>query len=144
MSQNAETSNLTGSCLCGAVRFRVHGQPLRFYHCHCQRCRKANGTGHATNLLLETSGDVEWISGAELIQRFKVPDAERFSTAFCTTCGSPLPRYYAARGFTVIPAGVLDSEPPIMPQARIFFGSRAAWSCADDVLPVHDTYAPTT
>ena len=38
-------TTLKGSCLCGAVKYEVTGEPKRFYHCHCSRCRKATGTG---------------------------------------------------------------------------------------------------
>ena len=44
----------------------------------------------------------------------------------------------------IIPAGSLDDEPPIRPQARIFQASRANWSCtAGDALPTFPEYAPT-
>ena len=36
-----------GGCLCGSVQYEVTGETKRFYHCHCERCRKATGTGHA-------------------------------------------------------------------------------------------------
>lgn len=41
-----------GSCLCGGVKYKVTGETERLYHCHCKRCRKASGTGHAGNLLI--------------------------------------------------------------------------------------------
>jgi hypothetical protein len=40
----------------------------------------------------------------------------------------------------VIPAGSLDSEAPFKPQARIFWDSRAEWSCTDEPLPRHAEY----
>lgn len=46
------TTTLMGSCLCGSVEYEVTGEAQRFYHCHCQRCRKATGKGHASNLLM--------------------------------------------------------------------------------------------
>jgi hypothetical protein len=39
----------------------------------------------------------------------------------------------------VIPAGSLDAAPPMRPQARIFWGSRADWACVDDV-PTFEAY----
>ena len=66
--------NLTGSCLCGAIRYEISGELKRFYHCHCQRCRKATGTGHATNILLKPDS-VHWSSGEDLLKSFRPPDA---------------------------------------------------------------------
>jgi hypothetical protein len=132
---------LQGSCLCGAVTYEVSGEATRFYHCHCSRCRKATGTGHATNLFLQP-GTLTWLSGESLVHTYKVPEAQRFANSFCTTCGSRLPREAKAMGFVVIPAGSLDVEPPIAPQARIFAGSRAAWSCTEGELPAFSDYPP--
>jgi len=128
----AET-NLKGSCLCGAVTYEVAGEATRFYHCHCSRCRKATGTGHASNMFLQP-GTLTWLSGAELVRSFKVPQAMRFTNAFCATCGGRVPRQ-PAPGMVIVPAGSLDVEPSIRPEARIFRGSRAQWSCGGDGLP---------
>jgi len=132
---------LKGSCLCGAVKYVASGEAKRFYHCHCSRCRKATGTGHATNLFIQP-GTLEWTSGKELVREYKVPEAQRFANNFCTTCGSRVPRESPSMGFVFIPAGSLDDEPPIGPQARIFTGSRAQWSCTDGELPAHEGYPP--
>jgi hypothetical protein len=128
-----KTEELTGSCLCGAVRYKATGEPVRFYHCHCSRCRKASGTGHASNLFLK--GSLSILGGDDRIASYKPPEAERFTTTFCSTCGSRVPRFIEKIGMVFIPAGSLDVEPSIAPQARIFSGSRAAWSCDATVLP---------
>jgi hypothetical protein len=130
---------LKGSCLCGAMRYTVSGEVQRFYHCHCSRCRKASGTGHSTNLFVK--GSLGWDSGEELIRRYKPPQAERFTNAFCTRCGARVPRFIEQQGVVFIPAGSLDDEPDLSPQARIFQGSRAAWSCDGSSLPGFDEYA---
>lgn len=128
-----KAEELTGSCLCGAVRYTAMGEPVRFYHCHCSRCRKASGTGHASNLFLK--GSLSILSGDDRIASYKPPEAERFTTTFCSTCGSRVPRFIEKIGMVFIPAGSLDVEPSIAPQARIFSGSRAAWSCDATALP---------
>lgn len=130
-------TTLTGRCLCGAARYEASGTPLRFVHCHCQRCRHATGTGHATNLLLKP-GRVDWLGTEANVQRYRLPDAARFGTAFCTTCGGGLPR--VGQDLVVVPAGSLDTMPDIAPQARIFFDSRAEWSCSGDDLPSFAEY----
>ena len=141
MSHTMSEETLSGSCLCGSVAFRIHGDALRFYHCHCERCRKSSGTGHASNIIVKPIS-VTWTAGRDLIHRYRLPAAKRYGTAFCTVCGSPVPRVAADNSYAVIPAGTLDREPEIEPEARIFHGSRAEWSCDDDGLPVHERYPP--
>ncbi len=133
------TTVLQGSCLCGAVKFEASGEPTRFVHCHCSRCRKATGTGHASNIFMQP-GTLTWLAGEQSKSAYKVPTAQRFTNTFCTTCGSRLPRQ--AGDAVIIPAGSLDTEPPLRPQERIFYGSRAQWSCEPGGLPAHDEYPP--
>ena len=132
---------LKGSCLCGRVKYEVSGEPKAFFHCHCSRCRKATGTGHASNLFFQP-GVLEWLNGEEQVRAFKVPEAKRFANNFCVACGSRLPRRASDSDAVVIPAGSLDEDVPITPQARIFTGSRASWSCSGDAIPVYPELPP--
>lgn len=131
-------STFSGSCLCGVVRYTATGEAVRFYHCHCQRCRKASGTGHASNLFVK--GALAWESGEDSIKNYKVPEAERFSNTFCGDCGGRVPRFVESLGIVFIPAGSLDEEPDFSPQAHIFTDSRAAWSCDETGLPEFTEY----
>ena len=133
---------ITGQCLCGSVQYEVNGTAERFYHCHCQRCRKATGTGHASNLLVSPISSIRWLAGKTLLAQFKVPDAERFFNTFCTRCGSPMPREVEQLNGVLIPAGTINEELPVKPQARIFWDSRAEWSCSDDGIPTFSEYPP--
>jgi len=129
----------SGGCLCGSVQYKISGEVLRFYHCHCSRCRKMTGTGHATNLVVNAD-TVEWLAGESLLAYFKLPDAARFFNQFCKQCGSPLPKHVPERKMVIIPAGSLSSGITDRPEARIFWGSRAEWSCDADELPTFPAY----
>ena len=133
--------SVKGSCLCGGVKYEVSGDVERFYHCHCQRCRKTTGTGNASNLLMTPQTAITWLQGEELLARYKVPEAERFYNCFCKNCGAPMPRVVPELDGVLIGAGSLDSPAPIAPQGRIFWDSRVEWSCEDD-LPVYAEYPP--
>lgn len=128
-----------GSCLCGSVAYRITGEPRVFFHCHCGRCRKASGTGHASNIILKPES-ATWTAGEELLASFKVPDAQRFRSVFCTRCGSPMPRIAPDKSVAVIPAGTLDTDAPLNPTGRIMWSSRAAWSCEAGAIPVWPEY----
>jgi hypothetical protein len=130
---------LRGGCLCGAVEYEIRGEPSKFYHCHCSRCRKSTGTGHSSNLFVQPA-TLEWLKGGELVRSFKIPEAKRFTRQFCASCGSPLPRQLKDTDIVIAPAGSLDVEPALRPQARIFWESRAGWSCGAEALPVHPEY----
>lgn len=130
---------LKGGCLCGAVQYQASGDPQRFYHCHCARCRKSSGTGHASNLFL-SNATLIFTHGEALLKRFKVPEAQRFTRQFCSECGSAVARFVPEIDGVMIPAGSLDDQAPIEPQARIFWDSRADWSCDGDSLPRYAEY----
>ncbi|MCK9605414.1 MAG: GFA family protein [Methylomonas sp.] len=130
---------LKGGCLCGAVQYQASGDPQRFYHCHCARCRKSSGTGHASNLFLSNAALV-FTQGESLLKCFKVPEAKRFTRQFCSECGSSVARFVPELDGVMIPAGSLDDQAPIEPQARIFWDSRADWSCDGDSLPRYAEY----
>lgn len=127
---------LAGSCLCGAVRYEVEPPFLRFAHCHCGRCRKATGTGHATNLYLLPER-FRWTEGQDFVVRYDLPTAKSFSTTFCRQCGAPLPHHTRSGREMVVPAGSLDDLPDLRPQAHIFWNSRIAWGCAQGEAPAH-------
>ncbi len=133
-------AKLSGSCLCGSVQYEISGDAVTFYHCHCQRCRKATGTGHASNIRVAPETCLTWTRGEALLKRYKVPEAERFYNCFCSHCGSPMPRVVPELGAVIVPAGSLNVDSPIKPQARIFWDSRVAWSCTGDDIPVFAEY----
>jgi len=136
------SETFTGHCLCKTVSYKLVGEAKRFYHCHCERCRRATGTGHATNVLVKAESELQWLSGEDSLGRYDVPEAERFYSFFCKNCGSPMPRVVPELNAVVIAAGSLDNEPSIKPQARIFWDSRTNWSCANDGLNTFDEYPP--
>lgn len=130
---------LHGSCLCGLLKFSVTGVPSRFYHCHCSRCRKSSGAGHSSNLFVE-GGKLSWNGNMDDIRSYQLPEAKRFARTFCKQCGGPLPRELPAFNLVQIPAGTLNDEPNISPQAHIFQDSKAAWSCTSDLLTAFPAY----
>lgn len=132
---------LTGSCLCNRVSFEVAGPALRMYNCHCSRCRLSRAAAHASNVFL--AGDsFRWLSGEEAISGYKLPEARVFSTAFCSSCGSLVPRAPAGAPFVAIPAGVLDCDPGIRPGAHIYTAYKAPWFEITDAIPQFEESAP--
>ncbi|WP_343218940.1 GFA family protein [Cerasicoccus fimbriatus] len=118
-------SKYPGSCLCGEVKFEIIGDFESFYLCHCDRCRKDTGSAHAANLFSRTAKMV-WISGKNGVRTFTLPST-RHIKSFCATCGSALPSTQMKGDLLVVPAGSLNCELPIRPNAHIFLSDKATW-----------------
>lgn len=129
-----------GSCLCGAVAFEYRA-PQRMYQCHCSRCRKARSAAHCANVFVKLD-DFQFERGEELVRQYKPPEAQRFTTAFCTRCGGKAPSVQSARGVVVVPAGTLDTDPLMRPQANIFVASKAPWFEITDAFPQYAELPP--
>lgn len=130
------TTNITGSCLCGAVRYEITKQPVWANNCHCSRCRKTRGSAFASNLVIGPDG-FQFLQGESELHYYKPPEAERFTHAFCRHCGATMPWLNKAHGIMVVPMGSLDDDPGIMPLANIFVDSKASWFTITDDLPKH-------
>lgn len=122
----------SGSCLCGAVKFRITGEFESFFLCHCSRCRKDSGSAHSANLF-SIRAEIDWLEGRANVRTFRLPGT-RHAKSFCTECGSALPTHQDK--LLVVPAGSLDSRLDIRPDARICYDSRAEWSEGISSVPI--------
>ena len=127
---------ITGSCLCGEVRYELTQAPVWAHACHCSRCRKTTGSAFASNLFVAL-GALRYTQGENRLQSYKLPDAERFTHVFCSQCGSTLPFTNESRGVVGVPMGSLDDDPGHPARAHIFVDSKAPWFEITDRLPQH-------
>jgi hypothetical protein len=103
----------TGGCLCGAVRYEVHG-PLRdVVVCHCERCRRTHGHAAAysacapDDLTVHETGALRWY------------EADGRARGFCSVCGASLFWRAAGRDSVSIAAGTLDPPTGLRTVANI-------------------------
>ncbi|HST24748.1 MAG TPA: GFA family protein [Gaiellaceae bacterium] len=133
---------LTGSCLCGGVRFELTLPFRRASHCHCSRCRKHSGTFGLTQGRVPREG-FRLLQGDELIRVYR-PESG-MAKAFCSNCGSSLFGGTWPDGPEVsIRFGALDSDPNLHPQYHSHTSSAAPWDVLpDDGLPRYEGAAPS-
>ena len=132
---------VTGSCLCGGVRFEVELPFRRANVCHCSRCQKHSGSlGLAQGRVARDQ--FRLLAGEELIRVYR-PDGGAVK-AFCSECGSSLFGGTWPDGPEVsVRLGALDADPQIRPEYHSFAGSAAAWdTLPDDGLPRFEGAAP--
>ena len=124
---------IRGSCLCGSVRYEVHGSLSHVIHCHCSMCRKAHGAAFATYGRVD-SGDFVLTSGADDIASYR--SSLEVTRTFCKRCGSTLQFISTMRaGSFWLALGTLDDDPGVQGAQHIFVSSKAPWfDIADDLL----------
>ena len=115
-----------GECLCGVNRYVILGyKPKAMYLCHCSRCRKETGTIYGANVFFNDA-QLMWEKGdGDQITHFHLKGTRKHR-AFCTTCGTPLPRQ-EGKCHVILPAGTLDDDSFLEPTAHIFYASRSSW-----------------
>ena len=78
---------ISGSCFCNTVQFKLSGAPKAIVNCHCNFCRKHSGAAFSTHVVvLETA--LEITAGQDSISAFQF--RENAHKHFCKKCGSPL------------------------------------------------------
>ena len=129
---------VSGSCLCGQVRYDVDGEFTDVTNCHCNMCQKIHGAAYGTY------GEVRrdafaWTAGADLVTTYvSSPGVER---RFCANCGSALQFVFDQEpDLCYVTFGTIDGDPGARPVAHIFAGSKAPWHEIADDLPRYEAW----
>jgi GNAT superfamily N-acetyltransferase len=123
---NPVASELTrGKCLCGSFRFEILGPIGEVRLCHCDLCRRANGTAFSANARIPLER-YRVIAGEDLISEYESsPGARR---CFCPRCGSPVfARVAQDPDHIRIRLGTLDRDTDAEITAHVWVGSKARW-----------------
>jgi hypothetical protein len=116
-------SKLTGSCNCGAINYDVDGDVRSVVNCHCNLCRKMNGSAFSTYVAV--SDDHFKLLNGDLVVHKVSEHAEK---SFCGKCGTPIfnsnPKY---AGLKILHFGSLDDSLNLEPKVNIYCESRLDW-----------------
>ena len=124
-----------GSCLCGGIAYEITGPVGEVVWCHCEKCRKGNGTAFLVTASVNET-DFRCLRGSELLTRFETSPG--VSRCFCSRCGSPL---YGKRdsmpGILRLRLGTLDTPFDARATQHIFTAYKAPWFDIHDEAPQH-------
>jgi len=120
-----------GGCLCGAVRYRATGAPVRAVICHCSMCRRHSGAP-ALAFVHFPLDSFNWVKGE--------PTRYRSSTyaqrGFCSKCGSTLTMHEEILGDRVqVAVGSLDEPQRVRPDDHVWTQDQLSWFEINDQLP---------
>lgn len=116
-----------GSCLCGAIRFRIDADLGPVTACHCGQCRKQTGHYAAATPTpwdrIQVLGTPTWYASSVTGRR-----------GFCGTCGSYL-FWEEGDGLAYVMAGALDGATGLTLGGHIFCDDKGDYYDLDDGLP---------
>lgn len=129
---------ITGSCFCGAVRYRIDGKLRDARCCHCSQCRKVFAAQASAYAQLQPE-EFSWVSGEELLSSYTSNNGA--GLMFCSNCGSTLCGTFDGKvhGVTL---GCVDGDPNIAIGMHIFVASKASWETIPEGVPQYEEWPP--
>lgn len=108
----SEENNYTGSCFCGAVQFKLSGDPDAMAYCHCDSCRHWSA-GPVSAFTLWKPDTIKVTRGLDNIASFdKNPGSDNENIVskrkWCKSCGGHLFTEHPTMGLVDVPAVVIS------------------------------------
>ncbi|MGE4429763.1 MAG: GFA family protein [Sphingobium sp.] len=126
-----------GGCHCGAVRYRLEGEPMHVALCHCNDCRKSAGAPMVSWAMFEEKALT--VTQGEPRTRNSSGTAMR---SFCPACGTGL-FYRNAQmlpGIVDVQSATLDAPETWPAGAQIQIAERLSWMEHAHQLPQFERY----
>ena len=112
-----------GGCLCGAIRYRVTGEPRSCSICHCRSCRLSSGATPVAWFVIQRAQFI-FLAGQPNALRSSPPVTRRF----CGECGTALTYEHADDPTAIeITTATLDSPETFPPTKEIWLEHKVAW-----------------
>ena len=133
--------NMTGGCLCGAVRYTVTEPPLVTRACWCKLCQTL-ASGNATINLAVLANAIA-VTGELKDFSSIADDGNTMHRTFCPTCGVHLFSEAEERPeIVVVRAGTLDDSEQVSVEGIIWTSSAPAWAYLDPDIPHFEGQPP--
>jgi ADP-ribosyl-[dinitrogen reductase] hydrolase len=128
-----------GSCLCGAVRYRIDQLDSPIGHCHCATCRKAHAAEHASTAQVLRE-HFHWLSGAQKLSAFESSPGKL--RRFCSICGTHVVAERAEQPHVILRVATLDEDPGARPSLHIWTAHKVAWLNEAGSVPAYAEWPP--
>ena len=117
---------MTGGCLCGAVRYTITADPLMTFVCHCRDCQRFTGSAFATMVVLPKES-VTFIGTMKAFTSIG-GSGEPILRHFCPECGSSIAEEAGiAPGRVVLNVGTFDEPKSVAPARENFCDDALPW-----------------
>jgi hypothetical protein len=130
-----------GGCACGAIRYRIEGDPMASANCYCRDCQRASG-GSPNHVILTPKPAFAVTKGEPKWYRSKGDSGGDVARAFCADCGSPLFSEPAGAPFMVVKVGSLDDPSAFAANLAIWTASAQPWHHIPPGIPAFPQQPP--
>lgn len=122
---------MEGSCSCKSVHFSSSGEIKVIVNCHCNLCRKMNGSAFSTYVVVADEG---FILKTGSLKKVKV--SENAYKSFCEHCGTPIYNQNPKlSGLKILYMGSIDTPQGLKPAINIYCESQHQWVNQIAALP---------
>jgi hypothetical protein len=126
--------NVTGGCLCKAVRYEIAAEPIAKRSCWCRLCQYI-GAGNATVNAAFPKSAIN-VAGETRDYRSVADSGSVMHRRFCPVCGTHLFSEAEQRPHLIfVRAGTLEDPELARPTATIWVGQAPSWACIDETIP---------
>ncbi len=138
------TTEPTGGCACGTVRYRIASPPMFVNCCHCRDCQRKTGSAFVINALIETDR-IMIEQGMPVPVSLPTESGRPHDVYRCATCQTALWSDYGGRpGLRFLRAGTLDDTSAVQPDAHIFTRSKQPWVQLPEGAPAFEIFYDLT
>ncbi|MDH3378815.1 MAG: GFA family protein [Gammaproteobacteria bacterium] len=126
-----------GRCHCGAIRYRMKGEPIMVEYCHCDSCRRLSGSVVSTFIgyARESFGMID----GEPVYYQSSPGTRR---SFRGACGTRL--FFESDDYPeeiYISVGTLEDLETWSPDRHVWVSDKVSWHVIGDDLAQHDAFS---
>ena len=137
-AMSGDVHHFAGGCLCGAIRYQVHGAALAMGYCCCTDCRKASGSGFIPFMMLPAAS--VRFSGQTRRPQDAIRARHRRGAQFLPHLRRPgVRRRGRQRQLVYDYAGSLDDPSAFRPTMAIFTRDLPAWVLLPPGLKMFET-----
>lgn len=132
---------ISGGCLCGAVRYSLSATPLVTRVCWCRVCQYIGAGSGSVNVCFPTAALN--VTGELRDYALTADSGNRMHRRFCPVCGTHLFSAAEPRPHLIfVRAGTLDDPEVAKPALTIWTSAAPSWACFNEHLPRVERQAP--
>ena len=119
---------ITGQCLCGAIKYELLNPPAMTGVCHCKNCQRQAGSAFSTLAGVAKSDFSLTLGKMKLYEDGDTDSGNTVKRFFCGDCGSPI---YSAvpdsPDMVFLKTGTMDDTTGFTPQFNVWCSTKQNW-----------------